>query len=243
MIIKTKVRMVTKMSRFWTLAAMTVAVTGFTSCLKNSDPEPQRPFTIIAFVNSLATPYGIDILMDGTKITNEELKYGGAPGARFNPKSYKFDFKRFGKDSLLGTVTAVFDTSRYTTLFLYGTQAAGAEVLRIREDLTNMSNEKANIRFFNFVPESGQVDVFLGTTKVFSSRSYKDFLSPYNITWTPTEPGQHTITVKTAAGTELAKLDAANLNTRGGAYNIYYQGVKDSTSGDLKPRVRFMAYQ
>ncbi|MGE7777312.1 DUF4397 domain-containing protein [Chitinophaga sp. NPDC101104] len=235
--------MVTKMSRLWTLAAMTVAVTGFTSCLKNSNPEPQKPETFIAFVNSLATPYGMDIFMDGTKITNEKIEYGIATGTRFNPKNYKFDFKKFGSDSMLSTITAVFDTSQFTSLFVYGTQAAGAEVLRIREDWSNRSTEKANIRFFNFVPESGQVDVFLGTTKVFSSRSYEDFLSPYNTTWTATELGQHTITVKTPAGAELAKLDAANLSARGGFYNIYYQGVKDSTSGNLKPRVKFTPYQ
>lgn len=243
MIIKTKERMVTKKSRLWTLAALTVAVTGFSSCLKNSDPEPQKPVTYVAFVNSLATPYGIDILMDGTKITNAEFKYGTADGTLFNPKSYKFDFKRFGVDTLLGTVTAVFDTSKYTTLLLYGTQAAGADVLRIREDWANRSTEKANVRFFNFVPESGPVDVYIGTTKVFSSRTFEDFLSPYNTTWTPTDQGEFTVTVKKADGTELAKADQVNLRAQGGLYNIYYQGVKDSTSGDLKPRVKYSAYQ
>lgn len=235
--------MVTKKSRLWTLAALTVAVTGFSSCLKNSNPEPQKPVTYVAFVNSLATTFGTDIFMDGTKITGQDFAYGNAAGQLFNPKSYKFDFKKFGTDSLLAFTTAVFDTSKYNTLILYGTKGAGADVYRILETWANPSTEKANVRFFNLVPNSVPVDLFVGSTKLFGGRVYEDFLTGQYDNWTTAELGTQVISVKTAGGAEIAVDNSANLTNRGGFYNIYLQGVDTATTGTLKPRIKITAYQ
>lgn len=235
--------MVTKKSRLWTLAALTVAVTGFSSCLKNSNPEPQKPVTYVAFVNSLATTFGSDIFLDGTKITTKEIKFGEAAGQVFNPKSYKFDFKKYGADSLLATVTAVFDTSAYNTLILYGDKNDGAHIHRIRENWANPATDKANVRFFNLMPESPAVDLFIGGNKVFSSRQYEDFVTGQYDNFTATPEGSQVMVAKDAAGTEIAIDNNSVTLVRGGFYNIYLQGVKGTTTGDLKPRIRIMAYQ
>ncbi len=229
MIIKTKERMVTKMSRLWTLAAMTVAVTGFSSCLKNSNPEPQKPVTYVAFVNSLATTYGTDINMDNKIISSKSFAYGAAEGTLFTPGFYKFTFEKYGTDSLLADVSATFDTSRYNTLILYGTQAVGAKIHRIREDWANPSTTKANVRFFNFIPGTEPIDLFIGGVKVFGGRVFEDFKTGQYDVWTAAELGTHVISAKTTAGTEVAVLNSGNINARGGFYNIYLQGVKDSS--------------
>lgn len=240
--IKTKERMVTKMSRLWTLAALTVvAATGFTSCLKNSDPQPQQPVTYVAFVNSLGTEYGVDIFMDAKKINSDQFKYGAADGALFTPKNYKIDFKKFGTEVLLASESAPFDTSRYTTLILHG-DGSHADVHRILETWSNAATDRANVRFFNLVPNSGPVDLYIGETRVWGGRQYEDFMSGQYDQFTANNLGTFNIVAKGPGGDTLA-IKEVSLAARGGFYNIMYQGIDSVTTGDLKPKITLMPYQ
>lgn len=235
--------MVTKMSRLWTLAAMTVAVAGLSSCLKNSDPEPQKPVTYVAFINSLATTYDAEVVMDGKTITTQPFKYTTGLGSLFNPGNYEYKFEKHGTDSLLASVSARFDTSRYNTLILYGSDSAGAGIHRIREEWANPSTDKANIRFFNLLPSTKSVDIYIGGVKVFGSRVYKDFVTGQYDTWTAQNLGTHVISAKLADGTEIAVKQDGSLNARGGFYNIFLTGVENVTTGTLKPQIVVMGYQ
>lgn len=237
--------MVTKKSRLWALAAVAVAITGFSSCLKNSDPTPPEPQTIIAIVNGVASPkYGLDIALDGQKITSQPIPFGEAVGDRFRPSSgYKFDFKKGGADSLLATLTARFDTSQYNTLIVYGDQSTGVEVYKLLENFESLSRTKANVRFYNLMAGPDALDVFVGANKVFSSRYFADFEGGGYSQFEATEVGNTTISVKTAAGADVAVKNDAALTATGGAYNIYLMGERDSTSGTTKPVIKIVGYQ
>ncbi|WP_123864614.1 DUF4397 domain-containing protein [Chitinophaga barathri] len=235
--------MVTKKSRLWTLAAMAVAITGFSSCLKNSDPTPPEPQTLIAFVNGVASPvYGLDIIQDGTKITPTPIAFGEAVGARFKPNTYKFDFKKGGADSTLNTLTALYDTSAYNTIIVYGDQGSGVEVFRLNEDFDGISRTKTNVRFYNLMPGPDGVDVFIGANKIFPSRYFADFEGGGYSQFEAVDVGTTTISVKDAAGAEIAVKGDAALTATGGAYNIYLMGQKGAT-GTTKPVIKVVAYQ
>ncbi|MBO9151427.1 DUF4397 domain-containing protein [Chitinophaga sp. GCM10012297] len=235
--------MVTKKSRLWALAAVAVAITGFSSCLKNSDPTPPEPQTLIAFVNGVASPtYGLDIFQEGQKITPTPIAFGEAVGARFKPDRYKFDFKKGGVDSLLNTLTATYDTSAYNTVVVYGEQSTGIEVHRILENFENISRTKTNVRFYNLMSGPDGVDVFIGANKIFASRYYADFVGGGYSQFEAVDAGNTTVTVKDAAGTQIATKGDAALTAVGGAYNIYLMGQKDST-GVTKPVIKVITYQ
>lgn len=238
-----KERMVTKKSRLWALAAMAVAITGFSSCLKNSDPTPPEPQTLIAFVNGVASPvYGLDIVQDGQKITPTPIAFGEAVGARFKPAQYKFDFKKGGADSLLSSLTAIYDTSAYNTVIVYGDQATGIETHRILENFENISRTKTNVRFYNLMSGPDAVDVFIGANKIFASRYFADFEGGGYSQFEAVDVGTTTISVKDAAGAEIAVKGDAALTATGGAYNIYLMGEKGAT-GATKPVIKVIAYQ
>jgi hypothetical protein len=241
---KMKERMVTKKSRLWALAAVAVAITGFSSCLKNSDPTPPPARTIIAFVNGVASPtYGLDIFQDGQKITSDKpLPFGEAAGAEFKPNNYKFDFKKGGADSLLNTLTARFDTSEYNTLLVYGEQSTGIHVYQIHETFENLSTTKTNVRFYNLMSGTDPLDVFIGSAKVFAARYFADFEGGGYSQFVPVDANNTSISVKDAAGEEIAVKGDAALTAVGGAYNIYLIGQKDSV-GVTKPTIKVVAYQ
>ncbi|WP_343306434.1 DUF4397 domain-containing protein [Chitinophaga niabensis] len=219
-------------NRFVALLAMVAVITGLSSCLKNN-VTPEAPSTVIAFIQG-SPAFGMDIFFNTKKANTTPFAFGAWAADKFAPGNIKIDFTKTGSDSLLTSVTANFDTLQYHTILLWGTSPV--ESYNINEDFSDISRDKANVRFFNFVDDANPVDFFINTTKVSSGRQYRDFLG--NTDFQTVDPATVTIVVKDQAGTELATLPDVTLSPYN-AYSISFMGIKGQT-GDKKPVIKIL---
>lgn len=217
---------------------MTVAVvTGLTSCLKNNS-NVQPDINGYAFFANLATPsYKVTLWRDNTDLLRGEgLEFTRQSAGAVNPGPAKIDIKRLGSDTLLTSTNITLDTLRFVSFFIHGTQTHGIKMHTIREDFSDLSTSKANIRFYNMVADSEPVDFWIGETKISSSRMYEDFMGGYYDSFMAVEPSSSAeIIVKKADGTELTR-KTVDLGVTGGVYSIFYAGEEGNT-GDRKPAI------
>lgn len=227
--------MVTMKNRFVALLAIVAVITGLSSCLKNN-VTPQQPSTVIALINGATPSYGMDIYFNTKKANTTPFNFAAYGVNQFDPAVYTIDFKKTGGDSLLASVNANFDTMDYHTIVIYG--SSPIRTYNISEDFTGISQTKANIRFLNMVEGNDPVDFFINTTKVASNNYFQDFLGSRE--FQTVDPATVTITVKDAAGTELATLPDNTLQAFN-AYSIAFIGVKGNT-GDRKPVIKILRH-
>ena len=227
--------MVTKKHRFLAVLAIAAALTGLTSCLKNTT-TPQQPYTLVTLVNTAPTSYSADIYLNNKKASDQPYAFGNVAGrSALTPGNLTFDFKKAGSDSLLASTSAFFDTLQYNTIILYG--VSPVNVYRIHEDFSNVSQSKTNARFFNSAPGTDNVDFYVGATKVPGAQNFADFTGGGYNSFLILEPGNNTITAKDATtGNTLATLQDANL-LQGYAYTVFLVGLKTET-GDRKLAIK-----
>ncbi|MGX5819902.1 DUF4397 domain-containing protein [Chitinophaga lutea] len=234
--------MLTKKNRLVTFLAVAAAATGLTSCLKNDTTAPE-PVSAIFFLNGASTAFDADLYMNDKKINSSAFAIGTMAPGYFKPATYKFDFKKVNGDSILATtLPAFYDTARLYTVVAFGDESTGVETYKIAEDFSNNSTSKANVRFFNLSPDAEAVDLFIGSNKVASSRTFGDFASGGYDGFVPVDPGSYTLTVKNAAGDVLASNNDAALTTSAGAYFIFYMGRKAET-GTRKAAIKWFQYR
>ena len=224
--------MVTMKNRFVALLAMVAVITGLSSCLKNN-VTPEAPSTVIAFIQG-SPAFGMDIFFNDKKANSSAFAFGAWAADKFAPGNIKIDFKKTGADSLLTSVTANFDTLQYHTIVLYGNSPVKS--YNIREDFSDISRDKANVRFFNLVDDTAPVDFYINTTKVSPNSYFEDFRA--NPDFQVTDPATVTLVVKDQAGAELASLPDVTLAAYN-AYTISFMGVKGQT-GDKKPVIKIL---
>lgn len=224
-----------KKNRILTLLMVAAVITGLTSCLKNNGNDGPEPYNARAFFANVATPqYKVSIFQNNADLLNGNgLEFVNIASGDVNPGPAKIDIKRLGADTLLASMNVTLDTLRYFSFFVYGSQEQGIELYSIREDFSDISTSKANFRFYNMVPGSEAVDLFMGDTKLASSRMYEDFLSGAYNGFNQIDPNTVELTVKNAAGEELAK-SSVNFNANGGVYTLMYAGTTGDT-GNRKP--------
>jgi hypothetical protein len=222
--------MVTMKNRFVALLAVVAVITGLSSCLKNN-VTPQQPSTVIALINGATPSYGMDLYFNTKKANSTTFNYAAYGVNQFDPAVYTIDFKKAGGDSLLSSVNANFDTLQYHTILIYG--LAPVRTYNIREDFSDISRDKANVRFLNMTEGNDPVDFFINTTKLSPNNYFQDFLG--NTDFQEIEAANVTITVKDAAGAELATLPNQSLQAFN-AYSIAFIGTK-GTTGDRKPSI------
>ncbi|WP_123848106.1 DUF4397 domain-containing protein [Chitinophaga lutea] len=231
-----------KKNRILAVLMAVAVVTGLSSCLKNNNNPAPEAFTYAFFAN-LATPtYKISVFQNNADLLGGEgMEFGTVRAGRLKPGPAKFDFKRLGSDTLLSSYNTTLDTLRYFSTFIYGSQTSGVETYHFREDFSNNSTSKAHVRFFNMVEGSEPVDFYIGETKLSSSRMYEDFLSGSYNSFTQIDPNEVSITVKNAAGTELAKISNVSLAVAGGVYTVVYAGTQGDT-GNRKPAIKTFSH-
>lgn len=224
--------MVTMKNRIWAMLALVVAITGLASCLKNNT-TPQKPYTTLVFFSGAPVTYAADILVNNTKAASN-FAYSTGTGFNFDPGSMKIDFKK--GDSLLATTTGLYDTLGYYTHILHGQSPIDVYTINERLPFSELSTEKSNIRFFNLIPDIGQVDLYINDTKVSSNRTYLDFQGGIYDDFIPVDANTVTIRVKGAGvDTEIAVKTDVPL-AKGYPHTICLTGLSGET-GDLKPKL------
>lgn len=240
--------MVIKKNHFLAAIALLVAMTGFTSCLKNN-VQPQRPISSMVVMNVAAVTFDLDTYLNGTKAAAlSGLKFNGAAGVVIDPGTYTVLLKPVGKDSTVASLSATYDTSVYYTHLIYG---APTKIFRIDETPNftqdGLSGSKVNIRFFHMGENIGAVDFYLNDTKVFSNRTYEDFTSGGSAYLKLSQIDQPASSVKLTvklAGTEtVVATSTENAQLFAGAIYTSYLGGVNGNTGTLKPIVHLREHR
>ncbi|MGN7821186.1 DUF4397 domain-containing protein [Chitinophaga sp. 22536] len=238
--------MLIKKNRVWAIAALLGGVIGFSSCLKQSDPTPQRMNYTGAIINGAWLPSSLDIFNNGTKM-NTSAAYKTAASAPFLdlPGVHTFSFRNLNGTGL-DSVTQQFDSLRYYTIITYNDGSQKFVAQRLTEDFSLLSNAKVNFRFLNLSPNAGPVDLYINAKKVLENQPFQinaawNSADPFNnsVEYYVTLPGSTTPLVK---GTSRVTAGSTQVQFQPGyAYTIYLAGAKDST-GDNKLQLYYLSH-
>lgn len=223
--------MLTKKNRVWAMAAVVVAVAGFSACLKTPDPgPPARPVASVVVLNASTHGAGFDLYDNGQKLgdgktalglgfTSPYPAYGGA---------HVFTFKKSGADSTVGTTNIMLDSLSYYTVMAYG--QSPVKVVSFSDDVSNVKDNKVYYRVFHLSPNAGPVDIYIDNKKIDSSRTYEDKF-PRGFTALDLTSAAELIVKEAGTTKELAKASNSSLKiplSQGGVYTIYIAGLKDN---------------
>ncbi len=217
------------------VSGITAIVLLFTlsSCLKSVDPPQQEPAKAYISIMHLApTAPSLDVFFDTKKVSSSAFAPGNVTVAynAVDKGAYSIIFKKAGADSVVTAVTpSQYDSLNFYTLFIHNVQTNGpVAAVRIRDDFSNLTNNKPYYRFFHASPDTDAVDLYIDNAKVESNRIHADnvFSSTYN-SFLATTSGYHNVQVKlTATGTVIASADNVDL-VPGNAYTFYLRGLSN----------------
>lgn len=201
------------------------------SCLKSVDPPAATPPKAYVSIMHLApTAPSLDVYFSDKKVTNTPFAPGNVTVAynAIDRGAFPITFKKAGSDSIVASVSsAQYDSLNFYTLFIYNTQVNGpVQVVRIRDDFSNLTTAKPFYRFLHASPNTGAVDLYLNNVKIESNRSLADNIFSTSLnSFVGINGGTHTFQIKLAGtDTVIATLDNADLQT-GNGYTIYLRGL------------------
>lgn len=191
-----------KKFRYLALVAV-VAMLGTTSCLK--DPTPSTPdySSAVAFVLASPTGDSLDIYDGSTKLTGNGSII--TPSSRlnvgyFDPGSHLISFKTSTGAPYPAESSFALNqdsTKNIYTVFMYDNPAKS---IYFKEDFSDLSTTKANIRFYNLCQDMPAVDLYIGNTMI-GSATYPESLSEMSRPFTEIDAAYGNLTVK-LAGTD-----------------------------------------
>lgn len=211
------------------LSFLTVLLSG---CLKEAQNTPPAPKTYISLMHLAPRAPAIQVFFD-----NEQASSAINPGtvsaaySAIDPDIFAINFKKAGSDSLVASIGAdLYDSSRYYTLLLYNYDSTHARAIRIEDDYSVLTNDKASYRFFHMSPDIGSVDLYFDNTLIESNRQYADnTVSNYYNQFFSTPTSTVNVYVKKAGSDSvIAQGSSVYLNQRN-AYTIYLKGIIGGT--------------
>ncbi|MEP7376402.1 MAG: DUF4397 domain-containing protein [Chitinophagaceae bacterium] len=218
------------------LAMVTIAMI-FSGCLKS--PESQAPptaKTYISIMHLAPTAPALDVFFNDERVSTNSFD-PGAVTPRYNSidkGSFSVKFKKGGVDSLVAQVPlALYDSSKFYTLFIYNQQANGvANAVRIKDDFSDLisNSTKPYYRFFHGSPNTGAVDFYIDNVKLENGRAAADNAANELLNkFLATTSGSHSVQVKlTGTDTVVASLNLVDL-LAGNAYTFYLKGLDGGT--------------
>lgn len=203
-----------------------------TGCLKDVSNSTSTPKTYISLMHLAPRAPSVEVYFNSTKASSAI-----SPGVVSNtysaidPSAFAVNFKKAGSDSLVASIpTDIYDSLRFYTLLLYNIDSTHVNAVKIQDDFSVLTMDKAYFRFFHMSPDVGNVDVYFDNNQILSGRSYADnTLSDYYNQFTPITANSYNIYVK-KAGTDsvIAQANSVPLGASG-AYTIFLKGITNGT--------------
>ena len=219
------------------MIAMAVIMSG---CLKSpSDTIQSTPKTYISVMHLALTAPSLDIFFDDLKVSTIAFAPGNiTPIYNVADRgTFSIKFKKAALDSIVAEVpSALYDSLKFYTIFIYNPQANGAvKAVRIKDDFSAVqpNSGKPYYRFFHASPNSGAVDLYMDNVKIESGRMLADN-SGFELLnkFSETTSGLHTFLAKLAGtNTVIATLDNTELRA-GNSYTIYLKGSDGGTGSN-----------
>ncbi|MFT3824691.1 MAG: DUF4397 domain-containing protein [Chitinophagaceae bacterium] len=206
------------------------AITGFvaTGCLKSVETGKQDPLSYVYLMHVAPKAPSVEVYFGTTKVS-DPIAAGAISNSYSAVAADYFDvtFKKASSDSVVAQIPALnYDSAGIYTLLLYNDPSGQGKAVRIKDDLSYVTLDKAYYRFFQMVPNLGQVDLYIDGAKQQERREpadnvYSDFYNQF----TPYTYGYHTIQIKATANDSLIAqaIDVSML--QGNAYTIVLKGL------------------
>ncbi len=219
------------------LAMITTALV-LSGCLKSSDNITQPPArTYISLMHLAPTAPSLDIFFNDTKASSAAFTPGTVTAGynAVDKGTYTVTFKKATSDSVVASIPpAQYDSLNYYTLLIYNQSENGpASAARIKDDFSNLTNDKGYYRFFHTSPNTGAVDLYIDNIKVQSSRMLADNTGYDALNkFSAASSGSHGVQAK-VAGTDsvIATLTQVDL-LAGNAYTFYLKGLTGGTGNN-----------
>ena len=208
---------------------------GLSACRKNNnDTKAPAATSYVSVLHLAPTAPSLEVFFDNTQVSINPFTPGSVSGA-YNPVdrgSFSIVFKKDGSDSIVASVPSVmYDSLRYYTIFVYNLQVNGpAQAFRIEDDFNNITLVKSFYRFIHASPNTGAVDLYIGTAKHQTGRLLADNTGNISFnSFLETTPGYHNLQVK-LAGTDSTIASQSNVELlAGAAYTIYLKGLTNGS--------------
>jgi hypothetical protein len=203
-----------------------------TGCLKDVSNSTSTPKTYISVMHLAPRAPAVEIYFNSTK-ESSPINPGvvSSTYSPVDPSAFAVNFKKAGSDSLVANIpTDIYDSLRFYTLLLYNIDSTHVNAVKIEDDFSVLTMDKAYFRFFHMSPDVGNVDVYFDNDVVSSGRSYADnTTSNYYNQFSPTTANSYNIYVK-KAGTDsvIAEANSVPLGASG-AYTIFLKGINNGT--------------
>ena len=211
------------------LSFVTVLLSG---CLKEAQSSTTPLKTYLSLMHLAPRAPAVVVYFDNTPASSA-INPGTVSStySAIDPAMFAVNFKKSGGDSLVASVgTDYYDTSRYYTLILYNYDSTHVRAVKIEDDFTVLTSDKAYYRFFHLSPDFDNVDLYFDNTLVESSRQYADnTMTNYYNQFFATGPATHNVYVKKAGTDSVIAQASSQYFSQGQAYTIYLKGIKSGT--------------
>ena len=230
------------------MVLMVVLTAGMAGCSKTGTSITTTAVTYVSVMNMAPYAPATDIFLNGTLSSPVGGIPTGAVSAKYGPLqpgNYDVVFKKAGVDSLLAEIpSSLYDTTQFYTLILYNNPGSpAAQVVKINDNFSTVSNYNANYRFFNLAPDAPKVDFFLGTTVAQPGRSSADNVTdPTFNAFQQVPASTYSLQVKVAGvDSVLASIPSQNL-LAGGVYTIFLSEKKSGTANNFAVNILTASY-
>jgi Domain of unknown function (DUF4397) len=206
-----------------------------TGCIKDVSNTPPSLKTYISIMHLAPRAPAIELYFNGAKASSA-INPGivSSSYAALDPSTFSVDFKKAGSDSLVANIQAdIYDSLKFYTLLLYNIDSTHARAVKIEDDFSSLTTDKAYFRFFHMSPDIGNVDVYFDNTPVSTSREYADnVVGSYYNQFSPMTSNTYTIYVKKAGSDSvIAQANQVPLSP-GGAFTIFLKGISGGTGNN-----------
>ncbi|EDM36293.1 hypothetical protein PBAL39_11332 [Pedobacter sp. BAL39] len=204
-----------------TLSAVLVA------CSKDTTEPIQLAGLNVINASAEATKY--DFIVDNTKANEKDFQYNSQLGyLNLYPGLRRIGIVEKGKTAFLLSKQETFSPGVAYSVFIADTLSKRTFV-KVEDDLTAPTGEKAKIRFVNLSPDAPALSLGINgaATDLFTGKAYKE-----STAFVEVEPGASiNFEVKNAAKTVVATLPATKIE-KGLIYTIWAKGFNGTVAAD-----------
>ncbi|HEX6429834.1 MAG TPA: DUF4397 domain-containing protein [Niastella sp.] len=212
------------------LSFLTVLLGG---CMKESTSSTPAVKTYLSLMHLAPRAPAIEVYFDNNKASSA-INSGTVASAysALDPNMFAINFKKAGSDSVVASIgTNLYDSSKYYTLLLYNYDSTHVSAVRIEDDFSVLTNDKAYIRFFHMSPDIADVDLYFDNNLVIPGRQYADnTTSNYWNQFAAISPSSVNVYVKKAGSDSvIAQSTSSVYLNQANAYTIFLKGIKGGT--------------
>ncbi len=218
----------TKFSFKKTYALIAMATMALISAC-GKDDTPVLAYGSFSVYNTSPTLATYDVYLNGSKLNSAALPYaGGVKYSQLVAGTYETKFTVASETAALYTKSITVSKNSISTLYLIGTSNS-FDGLLVSDETTNVSNDKAYVRFINVSPDATALDLGIkdATSNLASNKAFKAYSE-----FVAVEPGTKVFEIKEAT-TPNIKATVEKTLVKGGFYTIL-AGGKVTPSNDLE---------